>query len=205
MFPHLRSLGEPDAARGGAPARVRRHHPRPGAAVPHPRVEPDAVRRRRSTTRRAGSSTRFPTGSSSRSKARDAPPATGPGVSRQPRGICLGARAASRRVAGRPPIASAWSMPRSLAGQSGRVGAPDHRNPQSLRIGDDVRHAKWGEGIVMDLEGSGDKAEIVIRFPRRERSACSSPGRRSKSCERRNHGRVTTEKRISVFFVTSVF
>jgi DNA helicase-2/ATP-dependent DNA helicase PcrA len=51
------------------------------------------------------------------------------------------------------------------AGQSGRVGAPEHRNPQSLRIGDDVRHAKWGEGIVMDLEGSGDKAEIVIRFP----------------------------------------
>jgi DNA helicase-2/ATP-dependent DNA helicase PcrA len=51
------------------------------------------------------------------------------------------------------------------AGRGGNAGPPDHRNPQSLRIGDDVRHAKWGEGIVLDMEGSGDKAEIVVRFP----------------------------------------
>ena len=31
-------------AGGGAPARLRRHHPGPGAAVPEPRVEPHAVR-----------------------------------------------------------------------------------------------------------------------------------------------------------------
>ena len=26
-------------------------------------------------------------------------------------------------------------------------------------------HGKWGEGIVMDLQGSGDKTEITINFP----------------------------------------
>ena len=56
-------------ARGGAAARVRRHHPGPRAAVPHQRMVPDAVRRRRSTTRRAGSSTRSPTSSCSTPRA----------------------------------------------------------------------------------------------------------------------------------------
>jgi DNA helicase-2/ATP-dependent DNA helicase PcrA len=34
-----------------------------------------------------------------------------------------------------------------------------------LRIGDDVRHAKWGEGVIIDIEGAGDKAEALVRFP----------------------------------------
>jgi DNA helicase-2/ATP-dependent DNA helicase PcrA len=34
-----------------------------------------------------------------------------------------------------------------------------------LRVGDDVRHSKWGEGVIVDLEGAGDKAEAVVRFP----------------------------------------
>jgi DNA helicase-2/ATP-dependent DNA helicase PcrA len=34
-----------------------------------------------------------------------------------------------------------------------------------LKVGDDVSHATFGEGIVIDLEGQGDKAEVVIRFP----------------------------------------
>ncbi len=34
-----------------------------------------------------------------------------------------------------------------------------------LKMGDDVVHAQWGEGIVLDIIGSGDKAEIVVRFP----------------------------------------
>jgi DNA helicase-2/ATP-dependent DNA helicase PcrA len=34
-----------------------------------------------------------------------------------------------------------------------------------LRTGDDVRHGKWGEGVVLAVEGSGDKAEVVVRFP----------------------------------------
>jgi len=34
-----------------------------------------------------------------------------------------------------------------------------------LKVGDDVRHGKWGEGVILLIEGSGDKAEAVVRFP----------------------------------------
>jgi DNA helicase-2/ATP-dependent DNA helicase PcrA len=34
-----------------------------------------------------------------------------------------------------------------------------------LRIGEDVVHSKWGEGVVIDLSGEGDKAEVTVRFP----------------------------------------
>ncbi len=33
-----------------------------------------------------------------------------------------------------------------------------------LRVGDDVHHATFGEGVIIDVEGSGDKAEATIRF-----------------------------------------
>jgi DNA helicase-2/ATP-dependent DNA helicase PcrA len=33
-----------------------------------------------------------------------------------------------------------------------------------LRIGDDVRHEKFGEGVIVDISGSGDKAEARVRF-----------------------------------------
>ena len=35
----------------------------------------------------------------------------------------------------------------------------------TLRIGDDVMHAKWGEGVVLDLRGGGDKTEVTVNFP----------------------------------------
>ena len=34
-----------------------------------------------------------------------------------------------------------------------------------LKIGDDVVHDKFGEGVIIDLEGTGDKAEAVVNFP----------------------------------------
>jgi DNA helicase II / ATP-dependent DNA helicase PcrA len=34
-----------------------------------------------------------------------------------------------------------------------------------LKIGDDVQHEKFGTGVIVDIEGSGDKAEAVVRFP----------------------------------------
>ncbi|HUR77787.1 MAG TPA: DNA helicase PcrA [Acidimicrobiales bacterium] len=34
-----------------------------------------------------------------------------------------------------------------------------------LKIGDDVVHESWGEGVVVDMVGAADRAEIVIRFP----------------------------------------
>ncbi|MDX6232638.1 MAG: ATP-dependent helicase UvrD/PcrA [Nocardioidaceae bacterium] len=34
-----------------------------------------------------------------------------------------------------------------------------------LKTGDDVRHTKWGDGVILDIIGEGEKAEAVIRFP----------------------------------------
>ncbi len=34
-----------------------------------------------------------------------------------------------------------------------------------ISVGDDVRHDKWGEGVVLHVEGRGDKTEAVVRFP----------------------------------------
>jgi DNA helicase II / ATP-dependent DNA helicase PcrA len=33
-----------------------------------------------------------------------------------------------------------------------------------LRVGDDVAHDKFGEGVIIHMEGQGDKAEAVVRF-----------------------------------------
>jgi len=33
-----------------------------------------------------------------------------------------------------------------------------------LRVGDDVLHGKWGEGVVLEVIGEGDKAEGIVRF-----------------------------------------
>ena len=40
VFPHLRALGDPPGAGGGAPAGLRRHHPGPAAALPVPGGDP---------------------------------------------------------------------------------------------------------------------------------------------------------------------
>jgi DNA helicase-2/ATP-dependent DNA helicase PcrA len=34
-----------------------------------------------------------------------------------------------------------------------------------IAAGDDVVHGKWGEGVVLQVKGSGDSAEAVVRFP----------------------------------------
>ncbi|MBV9660779.1 MAG: DNA helicase PcrA [Acidimicrobiales bacterium] len=34
-----------------------------------------------------------------------------------------------------------------------------------LRAGETVVHAKWGEGVVLDVRGQGDRAEARVRFP----------------------------------------
>jgi DNA helicase II / ATP-dependent DNA helicase PcrA len=48
----------------------------------------------------------------------------------------------------------------ALRGASGARGAEG----LGLRVGDDVRHEKFGEGVIVDLNGSGDKAEARVRF-----------------------------------------
>jgi DNA helicase-2/ATP-dependent DNA helicase PcrA len=48
--------------------------------------------------------------------------------------------------------------------ESGAIDEPASAGP-SVKPGDDVRHAKWGDGVVLDVIGTGDKAEVRIRFP----------------------------------------
>ncbi len=45
-----------------------------------------------------------------------------------------------------------------------RAPAPSGADQLGLRIGDDVRHKKFGEGVILGIEGSGDKAEAVVHF-----------------------------------------
>jgi DNA helicase-2/ATP-dependent DNA helicase PcrA len=33
-----------------------------------------------------------------------------------------------------------------------------------LKVGDDVRHASFGEGVIVHIEGHGDNAVAKIRF-----------------------------------------
>ena len=49
----------------------------------------------------------------------------------------------------------------------GKVGPVHGTGAESLglRAGETVVHAKWGEGVVIDVRGDGDKAEAKVRFP----------------------------------------
>ncbi|HEX2039420.1 MAG TPA: DNA helicase PcrA [Acidimicrobiales bacterium] len=52
--------------------------------------------------------------------------------------------------------------------RSGRGATPARTSGAEelgLRAGDDVVHGKWGEGVILEVIGSGDKAEAVVRFP----------------------------------------
>ena len=35
---------------------------------------------------------------------------------------------------------------------------------QDISMGDRVRHAHWGEGVVSEIVGTGDRAEAVVVF-----------------------------------------
>ncbi len=54
-----------------------------------------------------------------------------------------------------------------IVDQAMRPSGPSLRGAEriGLKIGDDVRHNSWGEGIIIDIEGQGDKAEATVRFP----------------------------------------
>ena len=69
-----------------------------------------------------------------------------------------GADAADRRQAARDSMVESALKPKGPAGS----GAEEI----GLKTGDDVMHKKWGEGVILDLRGSGDKTEAVVRFPK---------------------------------------
>jgi DNA helicase II / ATP-dependent DNA helicase PcrA len=49
----------------------------------------------------------------------------------------------------------------------GKVGPVHGTGAESLglHVGETVVHAKWGEGVVLDVKGEGDRAEAKVRFP----------------------------------------
>lgn len=43
--------------------------------------------------------------------------------------------------------------------------SPTRAHELGFKAGDDVRHNIWGEGVILLVEGVGDKAEAVVNFP----------------------------------------
>ena len=48
--------------------------------------------------------------------------------------------------------------------RSGKAAQPSNSQDLGLRVGDDVEHPAFGEGVIIDISGTGDKAEAVINF-----------------------------------------
>jgi DNA helicase-2/ATP-dependent DNA helicase PcrA len=42
---------------------------------------------------------------------------------------------------------------------------PSNSHDLGLRVGDDVAHPAFGEGVIIQIEGVGEKAEAVVNFP----------------------------------------
>ncbi|MEO6627662.1 MAG: 3'-5' exonuclease, partial [Aquihabitans sp.] len=78
-----------------------------------------------------------------------------------------GGISSERRQVNRDRMVDAAISAGSAPGAGGRSGsAAGGSGPAGgFRVGEDVVHGKWGEGIVMDLRGSGDKTEITVNFP----------------------------------------
>ncbi|MGE5712589.1 MAG: UvrD-helicase domain-containing protein [Betaproteobacteria bacterium] len=78
-----------------------------------------------------------------------------------------------------PEAAVKWLTPRAQAGAGGRFGQwhdasvrpstptvppPRAASSHGVRVGQSVRHARFGEGVVIHLEGSGDDARAQVNF-----------------------------------------
>jgi DNA helicase-2/ATP-dependent DNA helicase PcrA len=91
------------------------------------------------------------------------------------------------RLTGRAAIGAGTRRDRMISTGSGPVGSPPPSGGRSpfaspgagrppavtgaagaeslgLRVGDDVAHDKFGEGVIVYIEGQGDKAEATVRF-----------------------------------------
>ncbi len=51
-----------------------------------------------------------------------------------------------------------------VAGQRAAQPSPANSQLIGLRLGDDVEHPAFGEGVIIDIRGQDDKAEATIRF-----------------------------------------
>jgi DNA helicase-2/ATP-dependent DNA helicase PcrA len=51
------------------------------------------------------------------------------------------------------------------AAMRSRTPQPSNSQDLGLRVGDDVEHPSFGEGVIIEISGSGDAAEAVVNFP----------------------------------------
>ena len=63
-------------------------------------------------------------------------------------------------------VKTGWSCSIDLANSPFRSTPPDkiEDNREHYKIGDWVYHEKWGKGIVLYLEGDGDKMKVSVSF-----------------------------------------
>ncbi|MGH9182518.1 MAG: DNA helicase PcrA [Acidimicrobiales bacterium] len=70
---------------------------------------------------------------------------------------------APSRFGGRPGLVE-WAQ-RGAGSRRPAAARNKGADTLGLRAGDDVVHPKFGEGVILQIIGSGDKAEAVVRFP----------------------------------------
>jgi DNA helicase II / ATP-dependent DNA helicase PcrA len=85
----------------------------------------------------------------------------------------------SRFIGELPEDAVKWLTPRAGVAMGGRFGAwhdagvrasapsapaPRSRASHGFRIGQTVRHARFGDGVIINLEGGGDDARVQVNF-----------------------------------------
>ena len=56
-------------------------------------------------------------------------------------------------------------MDEALRGAGAQAITPAGPAPAELPVGTDVRHPAWGVGVVVDAGGTGEDAEVTVRFP----------------------------------------
>lgn len=69
---------------------------------------------------------------------------------------------------GAPSRRESWreaQVDEALRGAAARANPPAGLGSAELPVGADVRHPTWGTGVVVDASGTGEEAEVTVRFP----------------------------------------
>jgi DNA helicase-2/ATP-dependent DNA helicase PcrA len=60
---------------------------------------------------------------------------------------------------------STSSTPRLVPSSPNRSASSDSGGKSGFTVGTRVRHAKYGQGLIIKREGDGDDAKLTINFP----------------------------------------
>jgi DNA helicase-2/ATP-dependent DNA helicase PcrA len=77
----------------------------------------------------------------------------------------IGAGGRGRATAAPGAATETRALPSGGATHAITPPAPTNAHLLELAVGDDVRHATFGDGVILALSGQGDRAEAVVRFP----------------------------------------